>query len=249
MGESGVVSIKVMTNKFTGEPAGYGFINFDSDQTAIIAMHRFVTKLLMKHFRIWFFRLGGKIIPNSNPPVRFKLNHNSTRLQPGEVGFTSKNQNQHNNVHFVGRYLYLGWRFNSWSWWLCSLQILYTTLWHHQMCKGNGNLINGKLIIVTIYRLFLMSLDSARATALWDLGLRLSNSMHLVAWPVRWDLEASLSRSLWLTRRTELKMEEVSHHHLPLGEECQPGLLRALVQVDGQDKLPLPSQVISLTEL
>ena len=40
MGETGVVSIKVMTNKFTGEPAGYGFINFDSDQTAIIAMHR-----------------------------------------------------------------------------------------------------------------------------------------------------------------------------------------------------------------
>merc|ERR1719357_1262679 len=69
MGESGVVSIKVMTNKFTGEPAGYGFINFDCDQTAIIAMHR----------------LGGKIIPNSAPPVRFKLNHNSTRLQPGEA--------------------------------------------------------------------------------------------------------------------------------------------------------------------
>ena len=67
MGETGVVSIKVMTNKFTGEPSGYGFINFDSDQTAIIAMHR----------------LGGKIIPHSNPPVRFKLNHNSTRLQPG----------------------------------------------------------------------------------------------------------------------------------------------------------------------
>merc|ERR1719209_248507 len=30
-------------------------------------------------------RLGGKIIPNSAPPVRFKLNHNSTRLQPGEA--------------------------------------------------------------------------------------------------------------------------------------------------------------------
>ena len=29
-------------------------------------------------------RLGGKVIPNSNPPVRFKLNHNSTRLQQGE---------------------------------------------------------------------------------------------------------------------------------------------------------------------
>ena len=29
-GQEDVVSIKVMTNKFTGEPAGYGFINFDS---------------------------------------------------------------------------------------------------------------------------------------------------------------------------------------------------------------------------
>ena len=57
-----------MTNKFTGEPAGYGFVNFDSDQKAIYVMHR----------------LGGKVIPNSNPPVRFKLNHNSTRLAPGE---------------------------------------------------------------------------------------------------------------------------------------------------------------------
>ena len=69
LGQDGVVSIKVMTNKFTGEPAGYGFINFDSDQRAILTMHR----------------LGGKVIPNSNPPVRFKLNHNSTRLQPGEA--------------------------------------------------------------------------------------------------------------------------------------------------------------------
>lgn len=68
LGQEGVVSIKVMTNKFTGEPAGYGFINFESDQRAILTMHR----------------LGGKVIPNSNPPVRFKLNHNSTRLQPGE---------------------------------------------------------------------------------------------------------------------------------------------------------------------
>jgi RNA recognition motif-containing protein len=63
-----VMTLQVMTNKFTGEPAGYGFVNFDSDQKAIYVMHR----------------LGGKVIPNSNPPVRFKLNHNSTRLQPGE---------------------------------------------------------------------------------------------------------------------------------------------------------------------
>lgn len=68
LGQEGVVSIKVMTNKFTGEPAGYGFINFESDHRAILTMHR----------------LGGKVIPNSNPPVRFKLNHNSTRLLPGE---------------------------------------------------------------------------------------------------------------------------------------------------------------------
>ena len=89
MGESGVVSIKVMTNKFTGEPAGYGFINFDSDQTAIIAMHRYYHLLQQKKKTLihvfLLFRLGGKIIPNSAPPVRFKLNHNSTRLQPGEV--------------------------------------------------------------------------------------------------------------------------------------------------------------------
>ena len=24
--------VQVMSNKFTGEPAGYGFVNFDSDQ-------------------------------------------------------------------------------------------------------------------------------------------------------------------------------------------------------------------------
>jgi len=68
MGENMVVSIKVMKNKFTGEPASYGFINFNSDHHALVAMHR----------------LNGKIIPTSNPPVRFKLNHQSTRLMPGE---------------------------------------------------------------------------------------------------------------------------------------------------------------------
>jgi RNA recognition motif-containing protein len=29
-------------------------------------------------------RLGGKVIPHSAPAVRFKLNHSSTKLQPGE---------------------------------------------------------------------------------------------------------------------------------------------------------------------
>jgi len=72
MGENMVVSIKVMKNKFTGEPASYGFINFNSDHHALIAMHR----------------LNGKVIPTSNPPVRFKLNHQSTRLMPGERDYS-----------------------------------------------------------------------------------------------------------------------------------------------------------------
>ena len=51
MGEHNVVSIKVMKNKFTGEPASYGFINFDNDNHALTAMHK----------------LNGKVIPNTNP--------------------------------------------------------------------------------------------------------------------------------------------------------------------------------------
>ena len=91
VGEYNVISIKVMKNKFTNEPASYGFINFDNDNHALTAMHK----------------LNGKIIPSTNPvsyllklesfrktkynwcqfifqPVRFKLNHQSTRLVPGE---------------------------------------------------------------------------------------------------------------------------------------------------------------------
>ena len=40
MGENMVVSIKVMKNKFTGEPASYGFINFNSVQLLFI---KFIT--------------------------------------------------------------------------------------------------------------------------------------------------------------------------------------------------------------
>jgi len=65
MGEtySGVISIKVVKNKFTGQHAGYGFINFVNDNFALTAMHK----------------LNGKVMPNTNPQVRFKLNHNSTQ--------------------------------------------------------------------------------------------------------------------------------------------------------------------------
>lgn len=51
MGEESVISVKVIKNKFTGEPASYGFINFDSDPAALMAMHK----------------LNGKIIPTSQP--------------------------------------------------------------------------------------------------------------------------------------------------------------------------------------
>jgi len=63
MGEtySGVISIKVVKNKFTGQHAGYGFINFVNDNYALTTMHK----------------LNGKVMPNTNPQVRFKLNHNS----------------------------------------------------------------------------------------------------------------------------------------------------------------------------
>jgi len=67
-GENNVISIKVIKNKFTGQVAGYGFVNFASDEIALMCMHK----------------LNGKIIPNSRPPARYKLNHNSNRLLPGE---------------------------------------------------------------------------------------------------------------------------------------------------------------------
>lgn len=65
-GEENVMSVKVMKNKNNG--AGYGFINFPNDQMALMAMHR----------------LNGKMIPNSRPPARYKLNHGSNRNIPGE---------------------------------------------------------------------------------------------------------------------------------------------------------------------
>jgi RNA recognition motif-containing protein len=51
MGEDNIVSIKVMRNKMTGETANYGFINFENDYSALLAMHK----------------LNQKFIPNTNP--------------------------------------------------------------------------------------------------------------------------------------------------------------------------------------
>ena len=74
LGEDDVVSVEIVKNKFTGEAAGYGFIYFDTDASALIAMHK----------------LNGKIIPNSQPPVRFQLNHSSAQTAPGANPFTER---------------------------------------------------------------------------------------------------------------------------------------------------------------
>lgn len=60
MGEN-PLNVKVMRNKFTGEPAGYCFVHFATDEEAIDAMHK----------------LNGKAIPSTSPPVRFRLNNAS----------------------------------------------------------------------------------------------------------------------------------------------------------------------------
>uniref|UniRef100_A0A646QD93 tRNA selenocysteine-associated protein 1 n=1 Tax=Hemiscolopendra marginata TaxID=943146 RepID=A0A646QD93_9MYRI len=52
-------SVKIMKNKFTGTILGYCFLEFDSEETALRVLHK----------------LNGRILPNSSPPKRFKLNH------------------------------------------------------------------------------------------------------------------------------------------------------------------------------
>ncbi|OWF46042.1 tRNA selenocysteine 1-associated protein 1-like [Mizuhopecten yessoensis] len=58
---STIKSMKLIKNKVTGLPAGYCFIDFHDEEKAHDAM----------------LKLNGKIIPNSNPPKRFKLNTSS----------------------------------------------------------------------------------------------------------------------------------------------------------------------------
>ncbi|XP_053595924.1 tRNA selenocysteine 1-associated protein 1 [Microplitis demolitor] len=59
-------TVKVMRNRYTGEPAGYCFVHFPTDEMALDAMHK----------------LNGKVIPGSSPSVRFRLNHASTTGKP-----------------------------------------------------------------------------------------------------------------------------------------------------------------------
>jgi len=61
--EESLTKVKIIKNKYTGASATYGFIQFESDAAALMVMHK----------------LNGKIIPNSQPPVRFQLNHASAK--------------------------------------------------------------------------------------------------------------------------------------------------------------------------
>jgi RNA recognition motif-containing protein len=60
MGEV-ITGIKLLKNKFTGEAAGYCFVQFQDDFSALTAMHK----------------LNNKMIPNSQPPTKYRLNHTS----------------------------------------------------------------------------------------------------------------------------------------------------------------------------
>lgn len=61
-------NVRLMRNKYTGEPAGYCFVNFLNDEQAIDAMHK----------------LNGKPIPGTNPIIRFRLNSaSSSNKVPG----------------------------------------------------------------------------------------------------------------------------------------------------------------------
>lgn len=50
-------TVKVMRNRYTGEPAGYCFVHFPTDEMALDAMHK----------------LNGKVIPGSNPVRIYKI--------------------------------------------------------------------------------------------------------------------------------------------------------------------------------
>jgi len=58
MGES-FRHVKIMKNKYSGAFMGYCFLEFENEETALRVLHK----------------LNGRMLPNSSPPKRFKLNH------------------------------------------------------------------------------------------------------------------------------------------------------------------------------
>jgi len=73
LGETDVERVEIVKNKFTGKPAGYGLVYFDTDASALMAMHK----------------LNNKTVPNSQPPIRFQLNHSSAQAS-GNNSFSER---------------------------------------------------------------------------------------------------------------------------------------------------------------
>ena len=72
MGEHSILSIKVIKNKFTGGAAGYGFINFVSDQVAHHRPHLHIINWTGLQVALTcMHKLNGKVMPNTSPPVRW----------------------------------------------------------------------------------------------------------------------------------------------------------------------------------
>lgn len=69
MGED-PTSVRLMRNKYSGEPAGYAFVSFKAEEAAMDAMHK----------------LNGKPIPGTNPVIRFRLNNATNNAGRGGGG-------------------------------------------------------------------------------------------------------------------------------------------------------------------
>uniref|UniRef100_A0A2R5L9N7 tRNA selenocysteine-associated protein 1 n=1 Tax=Ornithodoros turicata TaxID=34597 RepID=A0A2R5L9N7_9ACAR len=69
MGEA-PVNVKIIRNRMTGAPRGYGFLEFGDEQTAQRAL----------------LRCNGKLIPNAMQPKTFRLNHANGGGGGGAVG-------------------------------------------------------------------------------------------------------------------------------------------------------------------
>lgn len=79
MGED-PLTVKLMKNKFSGEPAGYCFVSFVTDETAVSPFVLLLMwQLKLSHYQVnAMHKLNGKPIPGTNPIVRFKLNSATT---------------------------------------------------------------------------------------------------------------------------------------------------------------------------
>lgn len=83
-------TVKVMRNRYTGEPAGYCFVHFPTDEMALDAMHK----------------LNGKIIPGSSPVSFFRREKfDSDIYQPFiQYLFCSTNLFSYKSIFIISKY-------------------------------------------------------------------------------------------------------------------------------------------------